>query len=46
LERNPRDEAGKAFKPLRQRRIALPHGKGVTGQGGIVKFRKVQIKAL
>ena len=27
-------------------RIALQHGKGVTDESGIVKFRKVQIKAL
>jgi hypothetical protein len=27
-------------------RIALQHGKGVTGESGIVKFRKVQIKPL
>jgi hypothetical protein len=27
-------------------RIALQHGKGVTDESGIVKFRKVQIKTL
>jgi hypothetical protein len=27
-------------------RIALQHGKGVTDESGVVKFRKVEIKPL